>query len=377
MLRFTRPTVLAFVGFAIASSASSAPADVALREINPLLTNPRVTAPLDVHLAAIDRQIPSQRLLYVHLPGSCGAPQSSELISRHAAGLGFHVVTLSYPNCPSVDQLSNGSPDPDVHGQIRRERLYGVDDSPLVDVNPANSVRGRLIALLRHLDEQFPSEGWRQYLDGAGLNWSRIVVGGHSQGAGHAAYLSYDFPLAGALMFGGPGDVQDNGQLAEWYSRPSVSGATIRVDFTHAQDNLFPTTIRTCGVMGVSALGPIRNVDLARPPYRLSHQLTTLAEPATPGQYHGSVVVDRNTPLDESGAPVFAPVWTYMFNAALGRAGCETDFSGDGVVDPDDLSDYIACYFDQCAGADFDGSGAIDPDDLSDYIGAYFTGCRA
>jgi len=43
-------------------------------------------------------------------------------------------------------------------------------------------------------------------------------------------------------------------------------------------------------------------------------------------------------------------------------------------VDPDDLSDYIACYFaaPPCGGADFNGDGTADPDDLSDYIGAYF-----
>ncbi len=51
------------------------------------------------------------------------------------------------------------------------------------------------------------------------------------------------------------------------------------------------------------------------------------------------------------------------------------DFNGDGNTDPDDLSDYIACYFSGgCPEADFNHDGSTDPDDLSDYIGVYFSG---
>jgi hypothetical protein len=57
---------------------------------------------------------------------------------------------------------------------------------------------------------------------------------------------------------------------------------------------------------------------------------------------------------------------------------CPLDFNGDGTVDPDDLSDYISCYFSlpPCAQADFNSDGNTDPDDLSDYIAGYFgAGC--
>ncbi len=57
---------------------------------------------------------------------------------------------------------------------------------------------------------------------------------------------------------------------------------------------------------------------------------------------------------------------------------CVADYNGDGVLDPDDLSDYIACYFSQppCDRADWNGDSFTDPDDLSDYISAYFGGCN-
>ncbi|MBL8756809.1 MAG: hypothetical protein JNK35_00080 [Phycisphaerae bacterium] len=58
-------------------------------------------------------------------------------------------------------------------------------------------------------------------------------------------------------------------------------------------------------------------------------------------------------------------------------APCPADFDASGTLDPDDLSDFIACYFSSppCDRADFDAGGTPDPDDLADFIAAYFAGC--
>ena len=64
-------------------------------------------------------------------------------------------------------------------------------------------------------------------------------------------------------------------------------------------------------------------------------------------------------------------------NLQYAADACSADFNGDGNLDPDDLSDYIACYFSvpACPAANINGDGQIDPDDLSDYIALYFGGC--
>ncbi|MGD9688906.1 MAG: lamin tail domain-containing protein [Phycisphaerales bacterium] len=57
---------------------------------------------------------------------------------------------------------------------------------------------------------------------------------------------------------------------------------------------------------------------------------------------------------------------------------CPQDFNNDGSVDPDDLGDYINCYFSvpPCDRADFNNDGSVDPDDLGDFINVYFgPGC--
>jgi hypothetical protein len=61
--------------------------------------------------------------------------------------------------------------------------------------------------------------------------------------------------------------------------------------------------------------------------------------------------------------------------------GCPADFNGDGFVNPDDLSDFITCFFLEvqfpgtCPDADFNDDAFVNPDDLSDFITTFFLGC--
>ena len=60
---------------------------------------------------------------------------------------------------------------------------------------------------------------------------------------------------------------------------------------------------------------------------------------------------------------------------------CPADFNLSGIVDPDDLLDFITCFFLEvqfagtCPNADFSVDGFVNPDDLSDFITAFFLGC--
>ncbi|MGD9690851.1 MAG: hypothetical protein AB7Q91_14890 [Phycisphaerales bacterium] len=60
-----------------------------------------------------------------------------------------------------------------------------------------------------------------------------------------------------------------------------------------------------------------------------------------------------------------------------GSPACAADFNQDGNLDPDDLGDFINCFFQMppCPQADFNADGNVDPDDLGDFINAYFAGC--
>jgi len=56
---------------------------------------------------------------------------------------------------------------------------------------------------------------------------------------------------------------------------------------------------------------------------------------------------------------------------------CMPDLNHDGILDPDDLADYITGYFSQppSVESDFNGDGTVDPDDLADYVTDFFAGC--
>jgi hypothetical protein len=57
---------------------------------------------------------------------------------------------------------------------------------------------------------------------------------------------------------------------------------------------------------------------------------------------------------------------------------CAADFNGDTLLNPDDLSEFITCFFLQlqfpgaCPQADFNGDQLLNPDDLSEFITAFF-----
>jgi hypothetical protein len=47
-----------------------------------------------------------------------------------------------------------------------------------------------LLKLLIYLHAQNATLGWDRYYSGSNINWNKITVGGHSQGAGTAQIIS-------------------------------------------------------------------------------------------------------------------------------------------------------------------------------------------
>jgi len=317
---------------ALACLARSAPAAVDLRFVDPGSTGPGIrdllAFPPDQvkpgwesanrdHLLAFDPEASHVNRLLVFLAGSGGLPEDYQRIVIRAAERGFHAVSLAYPNWPAVRELLVGETDPLVPGSIRRERLYGVDEYPDIDVDYANSVQNRLTALLAHQHAAHPDEGWDQFLTGSATPvWHQMVVAGHSQGAGHAAYWTRDHELAGALLFGGPGDFV-SGQQAAWLFRPAVTPSSRIFAFTHVDDPSFGAFILNQNTLGLNAYGLPVNVDTSPPPYGGSHMLYSRLTPPPGQNAHNAVAVDAALRLDENGRPVYEPVWDYMLSQVV------------------------------------------------------------
>jgi hypothetical protein len=291
------------------------------RELSPTTANPAVTTNTAAHFVVTPNPaVMAQNRLFVMLPGTGGIPRFYREIVRTGASRGYHAVGLTYPNDTAVGDLCAPSPDPDCAGKARREILTGADLSPVVSVNRDASIIGRLEDLIRYLDRTFPSEGWGRQLVSGQLDWSRITVAGHSQGAGHAAYLGKLQALDRIVMVSGPGDVGLTPTTpAPWLSLPNVTPASRQFGFTHTGDELVPLALvsQNWTLLGLSEFGPNTSVDGAAPPYGLSRRLVTSAPPnpapvgPVPQPRHSSPVLDAVTPLDAQGVPLYRPVWIY------------------------------------------------------------------
>ncbi len=110
---------------------------------------------------------------------------------------------------------------------------------------------------------------------------------------------------------------------------------------------------------------------------------TTFAPILPPDRTYTSVLQN----VDRLSISTFQPGFFYSANfweagfdnlriEVIGDTFACNDFNQDGSVDPDDLGDFINCYFlPGCDRADFNHDDNVNPDDLGDFINAYFGGC--
>ena len=158
----------------------------------------------------------SNGLLLISLGGTNSKPTDLEAFDLQAVELGYKALALDYPN-QVISTACRESKQPDAFDCFRAEVVQGKPASELVQVDRANSIEGRIQSALAQLQ-------WSP-------DWNKIVVVGHSQGSGHAAYLGKLHPLRGVIMLAGP---QDAG--ARWLSLPGSTDPLNYVGLLHAKD---------------------------------------------------------------------------------------------------------------------------------------------
>ena len=281
--------------------------------VSPQSTDPAIDGWPNSHYAYAPPAPLRQGKLFLFLPGSFGKPAHQQLVMEEAARIGLHGINLNYPNSWTVAGLCRRELDLDCFEKVRLEIIDGIDRTPLVSVNPANSIENRLAKLLVYLEHENPSEGWGAFLAADGRPvWSSIRVAGHSQGGGHAALLGQLHAVDRVVAFGAPHDFNSRWlRTAPWLSATSKTPPERIFGFNHRLDS-WRVRLLAWQAQGLDAFGPPTSVDGAEAPFSGSHQLFTEVPPARPGREHGSVVVDKNTPLDANGEPLFGPVWRFL-----------------------------------------------------------------
>lgn len=157
----------------------------------------------------------------VHLTGSYGRPYNqrtgefaNRLLLDEAMEAGWIVIQLAYNNRFSInlDECGKTSRNQSVDncaGDIRREKITGENFSVVTDTPLADSIEQRLINLsvyLANMGVALPPILTRN----GRVDWPRLRVSGHSQGATHALYLGKYFEAAFVCMLAGGYDVPDS-----------------------------------------------------------------------------------------------------------------------------------------------------------------------
>lgn len=288
--------------------------------VAPQVTDPAITTNLSGHYVSIDRSVPQKNQLFVFFPGTHGIAANYEVLNNVVAEMGFHAINLTYPNDEAVNSLCGGqNTDLDCYANVRLEILDGIDRTPLVNVNRANSAENRIIKLLIHLRNQYPNDNWGQFLiDDSTINWSKIIVSGHSQGGGHAGILGRYHPVVRVVMFAA---MDYNGPArspANWIAHPEMTPNASSADkfwgFSHMRDEAVNFTLLTTRIYpayGMPQYGDVVNVDGISPPYGNTHSLTSNLDGCP--SFHGCIAVDSGL-VYENGVPVYKPVWEYLLS---------------------------------------------------------------
>ena len=266
----------------------------------------------------LDAEAAPRGQLLVYLPGTGATTSDQEQFGRTAAGLGYHVVYLMYPNevaaavCQQVE-------DENCYENFRREIITGKDLGARVDVAPVDSIEHRLLRLVRWLATHRAEDNWAQFLAGDGVAWSKVVLAGHSQGGGHAQLLAKDHAVARLVVLGSPKDYNvRRGRPAAWYGGGATPAGRMFA-LVHEQDTQAISYAQQLENLRASGLTMVADIDKLAPPYQHAHVLTTNqpGSPVNSALAHLGLVFDFMLPRGSDGSVLYRPAWTYMLTAPV------------------------------------------------------------
>jgi hypothetical protein len=300
----------------LATSATSTPGPT-LFQVPRTTTNPILEEPAVPNFVALDTAVRSNGELLVFFPGTGGQPDCCQLFLKEAAQLGFHTIGLTYENTQAVGTICRNNLT--CYGTVRQNDFDGTDASSYSNVAPAQSISARLVDMLGYLAKTYPSEGWASFLSGGHVKWNLVVVAGHSQGGGDAAYIAKIEKVEGVIMLSSDVDSTSTTPpvAATYLTTGHLTTLNRYTGFDHTQDPFYPKIRTDWTALNLAALGPAVSVDTNNPPYSHSHELVTSATvPDVILATHDSTAVDSATPLCANGTAEFAPVWRYMMEVA-------------------------------------------------------------
>jgi hypothetical protein len=269
--------------------------------IDPQQTDSAIAEVHGPHLALYDPQVTSADRLLVFFVGTRARAESGLTIESAFAKWGYHAISLDYEDNVIAVSCAH-SLDAACFDRYREAIVSGAPGSEKISVDPANSILNRLQKLLVYLVKTDPDGKWGEFVSGGQPVWGRIVVAGHSQGSGHAAFIGKMFQVDKVLMFSGPQDYLDDlDEPAPWESRPSATPVSRFFAFLNENDPFnVHHQIANCALL----------MGLAKPE-------TLMVEPGQVIRGDPQILINDETvrPHGSTLLPEFENVWQYMARA--------------------------------------------------------------
>ena len=291
-----------FVSILLINFSSFLIAQVHVVTVKPDQTDSLIKSIHGDHLALFDLSVKPVNKLVLMIVGTGASARDLLPFDSFAASAGYHVISLDYNNNVITTTCSN-SADSSCFYNFRQEIVFGEPVSPLVEVDSANSIYNRFHKALIYLSKQYPKLGWQQYLTNGGIQWQKIIVAGHSQGAGHAAYLGKKFPVDKVLVFAGPQDFLAHfNRPARWLSVEGMTDPSKYYALLHLKDPFdYNKQLADCLKLMQTVKADTVMVEPGAAVTKSSHILVTNIETSNP---HVSMM-----------QPEFKKAWAYLLSA--------------------------------------------------------------
>lgn len=279
-----------------------------LKEYLPVETvTPGATDWLYEHIVGLDTRVTPRGYLAVYLMGAANRPpdQSEESWLDVAAGFGYHVLVMAYPQNFSV---ARDCVDSNCRGLKRLESLEGLDYSPLLEISRENSMEGRLRDLLHYLAANRPGQDWGYFLTQNGeIDYQKVVLAGHSHGGDNSALWGSYRRVARVVSTGSSGDSFEQNP-AGWTCAPPTTPRDRYFSFNHVDDPAYDAFVRNAIALGFEQLGGNVIVDDTVSPYGNAHFLSATLAVARP---HACTRIGAGTDCEA----VYEDVFRYILAA--------------------------------------------------------------
>src|SRR5262245_26498474 len=240
--------------------------------VRPSNTDPRIVDDFGLHAVAGPARVDASTPVLVYFVGTGGRPAladgslpTHELIADGATA-GYLVLAVAYDAERALLELCGD--DIGCYEPVRWEVVSG-EDAPapyrdLKQVTAPNDSDHRLVALARTLLDGRVVDDLPAGLTGT-LDWSRLRVGGLSQGGGQAGLIARRRTVERVCMFGAPVDASSALVSASWIGGSWATPVDRRRVVVHQADSFFPKISANAATMGMVAGAELRVLDVPTP----------------------------------------------------------------------------------------------------------------